>query len=244
MIVKPDGEAIDRGLKAADRHVRAVCGAVAGLALLLLAGCAATAPGEGRQTVGTGFFVDRDGHVLTVAHAVADCVGLYVRKDGRIQAATVVGRANDRDLALLKVAETWGLPAVFAQEPWPVADNLVFAAGYQALPAVIARGGALFNAVLAGGVAEDPLGDLVLVSDATSGASGAPVLSSNGLVIGIIARKLASDRVAAVHAANAKALLTAHGIAFAEDTRPQLGPLQDRARRAATISAGITCFKN
>ncbi|GGF47790.1 hypothetical protein GCM10011611_62760 [Aliidongia dinghuensis] len=190
---------------------------------------------------GTGFFVDAHGHLLTANHAADGCSALYVVKEGRTFAAEIVAQSPAHDIAILKIGTTQGLPAVFARSGHPTSDTLVFTAGYQTLPAVLARGGSLFNAVVRGG--GEPDGEIELVSDATHGASGAPVLNANGLVIGIVTTRLDGQHVIATDADAAKALLAANHIAFEQDDRPQLSPLQDRAARAETISTGVTCFK-
>ncbi len=63
--------------------------------------------GSSRGT-GSGFVLDRDGHVMTNNHVVADAAtGARIRvvfSDGRRVAATLVGRSPSYDLAVVKVA--------------------------------------------------------------------------------------------------------------------------------------------
>jgi len=195
------------------------------------------------ELTGTGFFVDNDGHVLTANHAADGCARIYVEKEGRTLPATVVAHSQPDDLAVLKIRETLGLPAVFARTALPSANDLVFAASYQTLQTVIARGGSLFNAVVSGRKDPDPHDDLELVSDATHGASGAPVLNAEGLVIGVITHREPPDRVLATNVGDAKTFLAHSHIAFEQDDQPQVSPLQDRSHRAETISASVVCFK-
>lgn len=197
----------------------------------------------GLELTATGFFVDGEGDLLTANHAANGCSQLYVAKEGRTIRAELVAQSADDDLALLKVPETLGLPAVLADADQPAANEMVFASGYEALQDVLARGGGLFNAAVASAQHEDPGGDIELVSDATYGASGAPVLNADGLVIGIITHREATDHVLATSVNRVKAFLAAQRIAFEQDDRPQLSALQDRAHRAETISANVICFK-
>jgi S1-C subfamily serine protease len=228
------------------------CGAV----LCCLCACTAAPPASsakalatvapsniGVELSSTGFFVDNDGHLLTARHAARDCAQLYVAKEDRVLTAKLVASSEPLDLALLKIEETLGLPAVFTRRSELAANDMVFAAGYEALQDVLAQGGALFNAVVAD---TDPRGadaEIELVSDATYGASGAPVLGSTGLVIGMITHRGLEGRVFATSAEKIKAFLAASHFAYDEDDRPQLGTLQDRAHRAETISANVLCFK-
>jgi hypothetical protein len=120
-----------------------------------------------------------------------------------------------------------------------------------------ARGGTLGNATVVsnGGDA----GYLAIASNVTFGSSGAPVLDGRGLVQGVISGRMNEVKlptaysapmgelpmsVVKVTAARAKAFLAAHGIAVAEDDRPQIDPSSSRANRAASISARVTCVQN
>ncbi|HTH98412.1 MAG TPA: serine protease [Stellaceae bacterium] len=235
-----------------------------GTALLCLSACGQTAPsgveatpptapsqalatidtaGPNIELASTGFFVDGNGHVLTAGHAVNGCTNIYVEKENRTVRATFVARSDTADLALIKIGETLGLPAVFARSDEVGEKDMVFAANYATLGDILAHGGALSNAVVADSGSEPGETDITLVSDATYGASGAPVLSSRGLVIGVVTRRGAEDRVYAVKSDVAKAFLAAHNIAFEAVDEPQLGALQDRAARARTVSAHVLCFK-
>jgi serine protease Do len=61
-------------------------------------------PGEPRRSTGSGFVIDRNGLIVTNAHVVESAGQIQVRlADGRRFPATVVGRDNRVDLALLKI---------------------------------------------------------------------------------------------------------------------------------------------
>src|SRR5881628_2758439 len=62
------------------------------------------APGEPRRSTGSGFVIDPNGLIVTNAHVVESAGSIQVRlADGRRFPATVVGRDNRVDLALLKI---------------------------------------------------------------------------------------------------------------------------------------------
>jgi serine protease Do len=66
------------------------------------------APGPKQQSSGSGFFISADGYIVTNNHVVADADdgGInVVMKDGRELRATVVGRDEGTDLAVIKVVD-------------------------------------------------------------------------------------------------------------------------------------------
>jgi S1-C subfamily serine protease len=195
-----------------------------------------------REKSGTAFFVDDVGRMLTAGHAAADCTRLVVAKEGRVVGARVVAISSQFDLALIQVARTLGLSAVFPRSAKAAANDMMFAAAYDTLPGMTARGGTLANATVSSNGAE--AGYLAIDSNVMFGASGAPVLDGRGLVQGVISRRTGFDHVLAVDAVQAKAFLVANHIAFQEDDRPQIAGSAARANRAASISARVTCLQN
>jgi S1-C subfamily serine protease len=197
-----------------------------------------------REKTGTAFFVDDAGHMLTARHAAEGCTRLVVAKEGRVVAARLVALSPRIDIALIKVPKTLGLAAVFPRNATTAANDMVFAAAYDTLPAMVARGGTLANATVASSFGGSEAGYLVIDSSVTFGASGAPVLDSRGLVEGVISRRTMINRVLAVGAAESKAFLASNGVRFEEDDRPQIAGGASRANRAASISARVTCLQN
>jgi len=60
--------------------------------------------GARRQSSGSGFFISADGYLVTNNHVVEGAEDIKVNmKDGRVLAATIVGRDQGTDLAVLKV---------------------------------------------------------------------------------------------------------------------------------------------
>src|SRR5688572_3765313 len=58
------------------------------------------------RMVGTGFFIDADGYILTNEHVVGDSEALWVTTDDRtVYPAIVVGSDPRHDLAVLKIAK-------------------------------------------------------------------------------------------------------------------------------------------
>jgi S1-C subfamily serine protease len=192
-----------------------------------------------RETSGTAFFVDGSGHMLTARHAADNCARLLVLKEGRTVAAQLVALSANADLAIIKVPKTLGLAAVFPNQVMASANDMVFASAYDKLQA---SRGVLANATIAANAGE--AGALLLDSDISFGASGAPVLDGRGLVQGIVSRRIAERRVLAVGAAEAKSFLAANGVAVDQDDRSQIAGASARADRAASISARVICVQN
>ncbi len=67
-----------------------------------------------RQSLGSGFIVDRDGYIITNNHVVEKAEEIKVKlSDGREFKAKVVGRDPKTDLALIKIASTFeNLPVI------------------------------------------------------------------------------------------------------------------------------------
>lgn len=193
-----------------------------------------------REKTGTAFFVDDRGYLLTARHAVEDCARLIIVKERHALNAQLVAISPEADLALIKAPKTRGLAAVFPVTAGVGANDLVFASAYDRLAA---NRGLLANATVAAN-ASDQSGVLLIDSDVTYGASGAPVLDGRGLVQGVISRKMGASRVAAVAAGSAKAFLAAQGIRFAMDDRAQIAGASARAARAASLSAQVTCVED
>ena len=67
------------------------------------------------RMVGTGFFIDNDGYILTNEHVVGDSEQLWVTTDDRkVYPAIVVGSDPRADLAVLKIARANTPPVTFA----------------------------------------------------------------------------------------------------------------------------------
>ncbi len=73
---------------------------------------------NGQSTVGSGFILDTEGHVITAQHVVDGLYPIYViLHDGVISSATIVGQCKFSDIAVLKLDKNPGI------EPLLLADS-------------------------------------------------------------------------------------------------------------------------
>jgi len=73
---------------------------------------------DGQSTVGSGFILDADGHVVTAHHVVENLSQIYViLPDGMVSEATNIGHCQHSDIAVLELEDN---PAI---EPPPLVDS-------------------------------------------------------------------------------------------------------------------------
>jgi S1-C subfamily serine protease len=181
--------------------------------------------------LGSGFIVDRRGHILTNNHVVEGAEQIKVTlSDGRAFRATLVGADRFTDLAVLKI-EAKDLPVL------PLGDSSRLAVGETVIaigsPLWIEGGPTVTVGVVSalGRSMEEPglpiLHDLVQTDAAINpGNSGGPLLNAAGQVVGI----------------NTAVIRSAHGIGFAisvNSARPVLRALLE-AGRVSRRSLGVT----
>ena len=156
-----------------------------------------TAQGQGQgQATGSGFVVSKQGLVVTNAHVVEGATAIAVKVgDGATLPATVVGRDESTDLALLRVRDAGG--RTFA--PLALADS----GGVQVGDAAYAIGNPFgLDETLTSGIVsaldrriDAPNGsaiDRVIQTDApiNPGNSGGPLLDDRGRAIGVTSQIL------------------------------------------------------
>ncbi len=176
-----------------------------GLALIAIAVCTTTrAEADGPQQVavmpapitvgsiywGTGFFVDRAGHVLTAYHLVSDCSRIDIVANGEREPASVIATSADHDLGILRVSRTVGEPVAFDTAEAIGGGAMVSIIGYRSLQDTLRHQDSAQPAVFNSMVLDEHRPDhIALLSDAEGGASGSPVITRDGLVAGILQAK-------------------------------------------------------
>ncbi|MEV8531180.1 trypsin-like peptidase domain-containing protein [Streptomyces sp. NPDC051211] len=169
---------------------------VAGIAATALPGVVTLhVSGGGSGGTGTGFVLDRNGHILTNNHVVAGAKQIFVTfSTGESVAATLVGRDTGYDLAVVKVAGVRGLSPLSLgnSENVKVGDPVVAIGAPFDLSNTVTAGiiSATGRPITAGGDKGD--GSDISYVDALQtdapinpGNSGGPLLDSRARVIGI-----------------------------------------------------------
>ena len=143
-------------------------------------------PDRRSSGVGSGFIMDPEGYVVTNNHVVADAEEIKVTlKDGESLEATLIGRDEKTDLALLKIDAKRPLPSVgFGDSDrvrvgdWVMAVGNPFGLGGTVTTGIVSARGR----DLAGGTLID---FLQIDAAINQGNSGGPAFNARGEVIGI-----------------------------------------------------------
>lgn len=159
------------------------------LALLALATTATAQQQIIRFSSGTGFFVSKDGHIITNAHVVRNCIAIDIDGAAKAKASVVAIDAN-KDLAILKIPQ---MSPMVAPLRWNLgslrAGQKVSILGYPGQAG--AQGQLRYSTSKIIGL-EGPAGEPQWVQIdpvLEKGNSGGPLLDSTGNVIGVVTGK-------------------------------------------------------
>lgn len=173
---------------------------------------------------GTGFFISKQGYILTNDHVIKGCRTL---KTSEGKSLVVVDRDSSADLALIKMDGTPDAVAAFRSGPAPRAGDSVFAFGFP-LPGVLTSQGNISSGIISAtsGVNDD-VRFVQISAPVQPGNSGGPLLDASGNVIGVVVAKLDALNMArltgdvpqnvnfAVHWTEVNAFLDKEGISVA-----------------------------
>jgi serine protease Do len=143
------------------------------------------APGESGSALGSGFIIRADGLIVTNRHVVEGARTVRVRlADDRVLPAEVIGTDATTDIALLRVHAD-GLPALLLES----SDKISVGDPVIAIGNPFGLGQSVTAGVLsarARTLEEDPYIDFLQTDAAINfGNSGGPLLSSDGMVVGV-----------------------------------------------------------
>jgi hypothetical protein len=151
-------------------------------------------PSRGRWSAGSGFYVSREGHLITNDHVVRDCRAVRL-PDG--QSVEVVGRDARADLALLR-AQPVARFAPLRVDPRVRQGEEVLTYGYP-LHGMLSSSGQLGAGMVTAltGLRDNPM-QLQIDVPVQSGNSGGPLIDQRGQVVGVVVSKLNALRVASI----------------------------------------------
>jgi S1-C subfamily serine protease len=152
---------------------------------------------EQRALAGAGFFVSKDGQVLTSAHVVEGCATARVVADSKPPVTgRVAARDTKNDLALIKTDLN---PAKYASFRHSIrVGDQVAAFGFP-LAGLLSQSGnfTLGNITAMAGIGDDT-GYIQISTPVQPGNSGGPLLDYSGNVVGVVAGKLNAIKTVAV----------------------------------------------
>ena len=206
-------------------------------------------PGEPRRSTGSGFVIDASGLIVTNAHVVEHAGQIQVRlDDGRRFPATIVGRDNRVDLALLKIAGAKNLTVL------PLGDSnqlrvgeLVLALGnpfgleQTVTMGIVSRKGAPLT------VAAQAFDFIQTDAAINPGNSGGPLVNVAGEVVGVNSMVARTGTIGFAIPSNLVKLLLPQlaskgrvdwgwlGVAIADVTEDDLGRLKLREPRGVLV---------
>jgi len=146
------------------------------------------APGRRMSGSGSGFFIARDGTLVTNAHVVDGCQGISVEAAGNVSGtARLLGIDGTSDLALLRADFAPPAMAIFGLPRMVSVDEPIAVVGYPL------HGRVAIKPILVQGRVSTAIrppatgsGRFRLKVDVRRGNSGGPVLDASGNVVGVV----------------------------------------------------------
>jgi S1-C subfamily serine protease len=210
----------------------------------------------GPTSSGSGFYVSRDGHLLTNKHVIRGCGAVRVRPDsGASIDAEVVALDSDDDLALLRARSAARSVATFRAEPGVRPGDDVVAVGFPLAGLLADQVNVSVGTVNALAGLYNDKHMMQMSAPVQPGSSGGPLFDASGNVVGIVVTKLNAKIVAeetgdipqnvnfAIKSAVARHFLDAQGIRYAT------APSSDRRSNADVGDIGrgvvvmVECMK-
>ncbi len=150
------------------------------------------------SSFGTGFLISADGYVVTAWHVVKNKQNIYVGPiaDNKWKKAKVIKLDEKNDLALLKVPPMARTPLDLAEWADVPIGLEAYSIGFP-IPRVLGLSRKMTQGLVNGDKTESgDKGFFQFSAETQKGNSGGPVFSPDGLVIGVVLRKLDALKVA------------------------------------------------
>jgi S1-C subfamily serine protease len=203
-----------------------------------------------KVSTGTGFFINRNGHIVTNHHVIDSCGSIYVKEFGP---ARVIASDKNNDIAILKVNSG---PSIFAKIRGTQKVNLgetVAVYGFPYTGTLSQDGNLTEGNVSALSGLENDIRMFQISAPVQPGNSGGPLLDSSMNVIGVVTAKLNAIAVAkatgdipqnvnfAVKSDILKSVLEVNGITFNQANLSTPNNLVEIAKKARKFTSLIVC---
>jgi len=215
---------------------------------------AASARGPKLRATGTGFYVARDGSLITNDHVIAACGEMRISDGASGIPVKVVALDPDRDLALLRAPKPVDAFAVFRSEKSRLGENIVVVGfpltGLLSSEPIVTAG---IVSALAG--MRDNQRELQISAPIQPGNSGGPVFDASGRLAGIAVGTLDTVQLAraigvvpeninfAIKAEEARQFLAAHGVTAASADAGKELSTAAIAEQAVKMTVRLECWK-
>jgi len=206
---------------------------------------------NGTFTTGTGYFINREGYVVTNNHVVENCSVVRVKSTtGRDQSASVVTRDTKNDLALVKTSIRGAKPV--AIRIGARLGEQVAAFGFPHADFLATSGNFTMGNITGLVGIKDDTSQLQMSAPIHAGNSGGPLLDMSGNVVGTVVAKIGMKMAEvtgdipqllgfAVKAPILAAFLDSNGVAYSTGTLGNRMDTADLAEYAKSVSVFITC---
>lgn len=144
---------------------------------------------------GTGFFINRQGQILTSFHVVSSCSALRIKAAGKqFEPATIIARDPANDLAILQATPNTNTGRLRMGTEIRPGENIVVY-GFP-LSSELSSTGSITTGIVnsVAGLKDDPR-YLQISAPIQPGNSGGPLLDSSGMIVGIIRAQYVGLRI-------------------------------------------------
>ena len=153
--------------------------------------------GSDRGAIGTGFVIDKEGHVITNSHVAHGCSKLTASINGATADAALIADDQRNDLALLKAPVTVDRTAAFRGQPIRAGDSVVVL-GYPLYGLLAAQANVTEGTVSALAGLNNDSRQLQITAPVQPGNSGGPLVDRSGNIVGVVQAKLDAIKIASV----------------------------------------------
>jgi S1-C subfamily serine protease len=204
---------------------------------------------------GTGFIVNRQGHILTNYHVIENCQSIRATVDTMKAVARVIGSDGQNDLALLQIQGPVRHMARFREGKSARSGENVIVTGFP-LPELLSHGINVSTGTVTSlaGLRNDTR-FFQLSAPVQQGNSGGPVMDQSGNVVGIVTGKLNAMNVAkitgdipqnvnfAMNAAIAKSFLDSFDVGYESAGFSVQKTATEIGNEAKNFTVLLECFK-